>query len=81
MNNNNYREITLLSVSGQVFARRLLNIIRDRLILTKRPMQAGFTPKFSIVDWILELRVLIERRLEHRRGFIAAYFDFKKAFD
>ena len=78
---NNYRGINLLSVPGKVFARLLLNRIRDHLILTQRPEQAGFTPKRSTVDRILGLRVLIERRLEYRWGFIAAYVDFKKAFD
>ena len=78
---NNYRGITLLSVPGKVFARLLLNRIRDHLILTQRPEQAGFTPKRSTIDRILGLRVLIERRLEYQRGFIAAYVDFKKAFD
>ena len=38
-------------------------------------------PKRSTIDRILGLRVLIERRLEYQRGFIAAYVDFKKAFD
>ena len=79
MNCNNYCGITLLSVPGKVFARLLLNRIRDHLILTKRPEQAGFTAKKPKIDRILGLRVLIERRLEYRRGFIAAYVDFKKA--
>ena len=66
---------------GKVFARLLLNRIRDHLILTQFPGQAGFTPKRSTIDRILELRVLIERRLEYREGFLAAYVDFKKAFN
>ena len=78
---NNYRGITLLSVPGKVFARLLLNRIRDHLISTQRPEQAGFTPKRSTIDRILGLRILIQRRLEYRRSFMAAYVDFKKAFD
>ena len=78
---NNYRGITLLSVPGKVFARLLLGRIRNHLVSTQRPEQAGFMPKRSTIDRILGLRVLIERRLEFRRGFVAAYVDFKKAFD
>ena len=55
--------------------------ILDNLFQTQGPEQAGSTTKRSTIDWILGLRVLIERRLEYRRGFIAAYVDFKKAFD
>ena len=81
MDCNNYLGITLLSVPGKVFACLLLNRIRNHLFLTQRPKQAGFTPKRSTIDRILGLRVLIERRLEYRPGFIAAYVEFKKAFD
>ena len=59
MDCNNY----LLSVPGKVFALLLLNRIRDHLILTQHPEQAGFTPKRSTIDWILALRVLIEHHL------------------
>ena len=75
------RWITLLSILGKVFARLILNRIRDHLILTQRPEQAGFTPKRSTIDWILGLRVLIQHRIEYREGFLAAYADFKKVFD
>ena len=51
------------------------------MVFTQRPKQASFTPKRSTSDWFLGLRVLIERRLEYRRGFIAASVDFKKPFD
>ena len=81
MDCNNYRGIILLNVPGKVFAHLILNSIHDHLVLTQRPQQAGFTPKRSTIDRILGLHVLIERRLEYRPGFLAAYVDFKKAFD
>ena len=59
----------------------MLNRICDHFFLTQRPDQAGFAPKGSTIYWILGLRVLIERRLEYRRGFLAADVDFKRAFD
>ena len=37
--------------------------------------------KKSTFDLALGLRVLIERRLEYRRAFLAVYFDFKNPFD
>ncbi len=78
---NNYRGITLLSVPGKVFARILLNRVRQLLLAHQRPEQSGFTPKRSTVDRILALRVLIERMREFDRGLLAAYIDFRKAFD
>ena len=78
---SNYRGVTLLSVPGKVFARVLLNRIRQQLLDHQRPEQSGFTPKRSTVDRILALRVLTERRLEYDRAVLAAYIDFKKAFD
>ena len=77
----NYRGIILLSVLGKVFALLLLNRIRNHLILTQRPDQAGFMLKRSTINWILGLQILIEHHLEYRRCFIAAYVDFQKAFD
>ena len=78
---NNHRGVTLLSVPGKVFARVLLNRIRQQLLDHQRPEQSGFTPKRSTVDRILALRVLTERFREFDRGLLAAYIDFKKAFD
>ena len=78
---SNYRGVTLLSVPGKVFARVLLNRIRQQLLDHQRPEQSGFTPKRSTVDRILALRVLTERLREFDEAVLAAYIDFKKAFD
>ena len=78
---NNYRGVTLLSVPGKVFARVLLNRIRQLLLDHQRPEQSGFTPKRSTVDCILALRLLTERRREYQAPLLAAYIDFRKAFD
>lgn len=40
-----------------------------------------FTTGQSSTDRFLALRILVESRLEIRQGLLAAYFDFKKAFD
>ena len=78
---SNYRGVTLLSVPGKVFARALLNRIRQQLLDHQRPEQSGFTPKRSTVDRILALRVFTERLREYDKAVLAAYIDFKKAFD
>ena len=78
---NNYRGITLLSVPGKVLAHVLLMRVRSQLLKYQRPEQSGFTPGKSTTDRILALRVLAERRLEFQQGLLAAYVDFKKAFD
>ena len=73
--------MTLLSVSGKVFARIILDWIRHHLFQQQHPEQSGFTPKRSTIDRILVLRVLTERRREFRQGLLAAYVDLCKAFD
>jgi hypothetical protein len=78
---NNSRGVTLLSVPGKVLARIILSRIRDHLLAHQRPEQSGFTPKKSTTDRILALRVLIERKREFRQQLLAAYVDFRKAFD
>ena len=78
---NNYRGVTLLSVPGKAFARVVLNRMRPQLLGHQRPEQSGFTPKRSTVDRILALRVLTERYRQFDRGLLAAYIDFRKAFD
>ena len=71
----------LLSVPGKVFARIILNGVRNHLLEYQRPEQSGFTPKRSKIDRILALRVLTERRREFRQGLLAADVDLCKAFD
>ena len=70
MDSSNYRGITLLSVPGKVFARLIINPIRDHLILTQRPEQAGFTQKRSTIDQILGLWLIIDCCFEYRWDFI-----------
>ena len=61
--------------------KHLEHFVECTVILTQRLEQAGFMPKRSMIDRILGLWVLIERYLEYRRCFMAAYVDFKKAFN
>ena len=45
------------------------------------PEQSGVTPKRSMIDCILALRVLTECREEFWQGLLAAFIDLCKAFD
>ena len=78
---NNYRGLTLLSVPGKIFARRIIDRVRHHLLEHQHPEQSGFTPKRSTNDCILALRVLTERRREFRLGLLAAYVDLCEAFE
>ena len=70
--------MNLLSVPSKFIGRHFLNRIHDHLFYTQPSEQAGLMPKISTIDRILGLWVLIERRLEYRQGFLAAYVDIKK---
>ena len=71
----------LLSVLGEVFAQIILDWVRHHLLEQHFPKQSCFTPKGSIIDRILALRVLTERRREFQQGLLAAYVDLCQAFD
>ena len=80
-NCSSYRPITLLSVSGKVFAHVLLARIQPLLDMTRRPQQSGFAACRSTIDAILGLRLLSEIHWEFDRPLQAAYLDIKAAFD
>ena len=73
--------MTLLSVSGKVFAQIILDRVRHHLLVHQLPEQSGFTPKKSTIDHILALWVLTECRREFRQGLLADYVDLCKVFD
>ena len=73
--------MTLLSVPGKVFARIIIDRVHHHLLEHQRPEQSGFTPKRSMIDRILALRVLTERRQKFWQGLLAADVDLCKAFD
>ena len=77
----NYRGVMLLSVPGKVFARIILDRVRHHLLEHQFQEHSGFTPKRSMIDCILALRVLTECRRAFQQGLLAAYIDHCKAFD
>ena len=78
---SSYRPISLLSVSGKVFAHILLARIQPLLDKCRRPQQSGFTAGRSTMDAILALRLLAELHRNFNRQLDVAYIDIKSAFD
>jgi len=78
---SNYRLISLLSVSGKVFAHILLARIQPLLDKCRRPQQSGFPAGRSTINAILALRLLAELHRNFNRQLNVAYIDIKSAFD
>jgi len=78
---SSYRPISLLSVSGKVFAHILLARIKPLLDKCRRPQQSGFTAGRSTMDTILALRLFAELHRNFNRQLHVAYIDIRSAFD
>ena len=77
---NNWRGITLLSLTSKVFSR----IVFSRLIVLEkdlRPQQAGFRPGRSCSDHIFTLRQILEQSKEWNTPLYINFIDLEKAFD
>ena len=78
---NNWRGITLLSVTSKILTRILLERLKTALDKTLRENQAGFRAKRSCSDHIVTLRIIIEQSLEFNNCLQLAFIDYEKAFD
>ena len=81
---SNYRGISLLNISGKLFAtileRRLRAWVDINELLDEG--QAGFRPEYSTTDNLFTLQSLCTKYLSRSGGrFYCAFIDFKKAFD
>ncbi|VDP61197.1 unnamed protein product [Schistosoma curassoni] len=79
-NCNNYRGITLLSISGKVFNRVLLNRMKDCVDAQLRDKQAGFRKDRSCTDQIATPRIIVEQSLEWNSSLYINFIDYEKAF-
>ncbi|CAC5373530.1 unnamed protein product [Mytilus coruscus] len=80
-NCDNWRGITLLSVTIKVFCKILLKLI-DKIVDEKlREGQAGFRRGRGCIDQIFTLRNIIEQCIEWNTPLFINFIDFKKAFD
>ncbi|XP_063592483.1 uncharacterized protein LOC134769674 [Penaeus indicus] len=78
---NNYRGISLLSVTGKVFARVLLPRLQALANRVYPESQCGFRSNLSTVDMIFSLRQIQEKCKEQHRPLHMAFVDLTKAFD
>ena len=80
-NCNNWRGITLLSLTSKIMSRiihtRLSNALDEKL----RNEQAGFRKGKSCSDHIFTLRQILEQSHEFNSPVYANFVDFRKAFD
>ena len=82
---DNYRGISLLSVTSKVFTsiinNRLYTWMEENMKICEE--QAGFRRHFSTIDHIFTLYSMVNNRLHgQKRGKLyVAFIDFKKAFD
>ena len=59
----------------------LLNRLQNAVDQTLRDEQAGLRIGRSCTEQIFALRNIIEQSLEHQKGLVINFIDFKKAFD
>ena len=80
-NCDNWRGITLLSMTSKIFCRVLLNRIEEAIDVNLRQEQAGFRTGKGCMDQIFSLRNIIAQSTEWNAPLCIGFIDFKKAFD
>ena len=78
---NNYQGIMLLSVSGKVLNRIVLERVREAVDPKLGDQQAGFRRNRSCADQIASLRIIVEQSVEWNSTLYFNFLDFRKAFD
>ena len=80
-NCNNWRGITLLSLTSKIFSRIILQRITTAVDGILRQEQAGFRKGKSCIDHIFILRQILEQSHEWNGSLYVVFVDFEKAFD
>ena len=79
----NYRPISLLPLPGKILEKlihqQLSNYLEGEALLTDK--QHGFRKKHSTIHSVAQLSDYISKKMDSRTPTLAAYVDFKKAFD
>jgi len=80
-NCNNWRGITLLSLTSKIFSRIILQRITTAVDGILRQEQASFRKGKSCIDHIFVLRQILEQSHEWNGSLYVVFVDFEKAFD
>ena len=78
---NNYRGISLLSITGKAFARIILKRLHVLAARVLPESQSGFRSGRSTIDMIFALRQVQEKCQEQNVPLHIAFVDLTKAFD
>ena len=78
---SNYRTISLISHPSKVMLKIILNRLKAQAEEIIADEQAGFREGRSTTEQILNLRILMEKYLQHQQDLFHVFIDFKKAFD
>ncbi|KAI5738424.1 hypothetical protein M8J77_006867 [Diaphorina citri] len=78
---NNYRGISLLSVTYKIFSRALLNRAEPVLDRQLGEYQAGFRKSRSCAEQIHNIKSLISYNTVRSSPFVISFIDFQKAYD
>jgi hypothetical protein len=77
----NYRAISLLSVTGKLYARCLVDRVKMKTEEKIWDVQGGFMSGRGCTDQIFSLQQLIEKHVSVNKSLYCAFIDLEKAFD
>ena len=78
---SNYRGISLISVSGKVYAKCLRKKCCEIVEPKLTDAQCGFRPGRSTMNQIFALQKILEKSWEYAKEVSACFVDFEKAYD
>ena len=77
----NYRTISLICHPSKVMLRVILNRLANQAEQILEEEQAGFRAQRNTTEQISNLRLLVEKHMEHQKELYHNFIDSKKAFD
>ena len=77
----NYRTISLISHPSKVMLKIILNRLKPQAEQIIAEEQAGFRSGRSTTEQIFNVRLIMEKYLQHQQQLYHVFIDFKKAFD